>query len=63
MTQPVSRRNALGMFSTVGLDALLAACTSAGNGASSAPTTEATVDTVEGGTATVSPQATGTLRP
>jgi protocatechuate 3,4-dioxygenase beta subunit len=51
------------MFSTVGLGALLAACTPAGDGVSSAPTSEATVETVEGGTATVSPQATGTLRP
>jgi hypothetical protein len=63
MTQPVSRRNALGMFSTVGLGALLASCTRGGDGVSSAPTTEATVETVEGGTATVSPQATGTPRP
>jgi hypothetical protein len=39
MTQPVSRRNALGMFSTVGLSALLASCTRGGDGVSSAPTT------------------------
>ena len=51
MTQPVSRRNALGMFSTIGLGALLASCTRGGDGVSSALTTEATVETVEGGTA------------
>jgi hypothetical protein len=32
MTQPVSRRNALGMFSTTGLGALLASCSSGGEG-------------------------------
>ena len=52
MTQPVSLRNALGMFSTVGLGALLPSCMRGGDGVSSAPTTEATVETVEGGTAT-----------
>jgi hypothetical protein len=44
MTQPVSRRNALGMFSTTGLGALLASCSSGGEGTASAPMTEATVD-------------------
>jgi len=63
MTQPVSRRNALGTFSTIGLGALLASCSSGGEGTASAPMTEATVETVEGETATVSPQVTGTLRP
>ncbi len=64
MTQPVSRRNALGMFSTIGLGALLASCTSGNDGTTaSAPTTEATVETAEGETATVSPQASGTLSP
>jgi hypothetical protein len=59
MTQPVSRRNALGMFSTTGLGALLASCSSGGEGTASAPMTEATVETVEGETATVSPQTSG----
>jgi len=71
MTRPMSRRNALGAFSTIGLGTLLAACTRDGDPTSAASdgsatggasdTTSATVDTVEGGTATVSPQATGSL--
>ncbi|MGH9248293.1 MAG: intradiol ring-cleavage dioxygenase [Acidimicrobiales bacterium] len=61
MTQPVSRRNALGMFSTIGLGALLASCASGNAGTASAPTTEATLETAEGETTTVSPQASGTL--
>ena len=63
MTEPISRRNALGVFSTIGLGALLAACTG-DNGASTATSTTATgttVPTVEGGTATVSPRTSSTL--
>jgi hypothetical protein len=56
-------RNALGMFSTTGLGALLASCSSGGEGTASAPMTEATVETVEGETATVSPQTSGALHP
>jgi len=44
MTQPVSRRNALGMFSTIGLGALLASCSSGGEGTASAPMTGPTDD-------------------
>jgi len=63
VTEPISRRNALGVFSTIGLGALLAACTGEG-GSSTAPSTTATgttVPTVEGGTATVSPQTSSAL--
>ena len=63
MTEPISRRNALGVFSTIGLGALLAACTR-DSGSSTAPSTTATgttVPTLEGGTATVSPQTSSAL--
>jgi protocatechuate 3,4-dioxygenase beta subunit len=60
VTQPVSRRNALGLFSTIGLGALLAACTGSDPATSSAPTT---VPTEEGGSATVTPRASGSLTP
>ena len=61
MTEPISRRNALGVFSTIGLGSLLAACTGERTPSTSATTTGTTVATVEGGTATVSPTTRGSL--
>lgn len=54
MTHGISRRQALGAFGTVGLGTLLAACGGNGDGAA---TTSAEVETTEGSTTTVSPQA------
>ncbi len=61
MTEPISRRNALGVFSTIGLGALLAACTGERTPSTSATTTGTTVPTVEGATATVSATTQGGL--
>jgi len=63
VTEPISRRNALGVFSTIGLGALLAACTGESGPSTSTTTTGTgtTVPTLEGGTATVSPTTQGSL--
>lgn len=53
MRTPMSRRRALAAGGTVGLGALIAACS---NDGAAAPTTAATVPTTSGGSATVQPQ-------